>query len=78
MELVRRLATDRAQTNPGRHNAAVALVKINVDLARLGDLFKMALDTNGFCLSPSEYRKGYSSRPEKQNRGTLATTSREV
>jgi hypothetical protein len=47
-ELVRRLVTGRKLPNAARHEAVIALVKINADLARLGNLFRMALDDPDF------------------------------
>lgn len=47
-ELVRRLVTGRKLPNAARHEAVIALVKINADLARLGNLLRMALDDPDF------------------------------
>lgn len=47
-ELVRRLATGRKLPDAGRYEAVIALIKINADLARLGNLLRMALDDPNF------------------------------
>ena len=43
-ELVRRLATGAKLPDPSRYDAIMAIVRTNADLARLGNLLKMALD----------------------------------
>lgn len=47
-ELVRRLVTGRSLPDSRRHEAVIELVKINADLARLGNLLRMALDNKDF------------------------------
>lgn len=43
-ELIRRLITSQKLPDAQHHQAILSLMKINADLARLGNLFKMALD----------------------------------
>ncbi len=43
-ELVRRLVTGQRLPDVRHHEAILNLMKINADLARLGNLFKMAID----------------------------------
>jgi hypothetical protein len=47
-ELVRRLATGQKLPNANRHEAVIELVKINADMARLGNLLRMAIDDPEF------------------------------
>lgn len=47
-ELVRRLVIGRRLPDTGHYEAVIALVKINADLARLGNLLRMALDDPDF------------------------------
>ncbi|TCS59952.1 plasmid mobilization protein [Varunaivibrio sulfuroxidans] len=47
-DLVRRLATGRALPDVHRHEAVIALVKVNADQARLGNLLRMALSDADF------------------------------
>lgn len=47
-ELVRRLVTGRTLPDPRRHEAVIGLVKVNADLARLGNLLRLALDNKDF------------------------------
>lgn len=47
-ELVRHLVTGRKLPDAAHHEAVIALVKINADLARLGNLLRMALDDDEF------------------------------
>jgi len=47
-ELVRRLVTGRKLPDASRHKAVIELVKINADLARLGNLMRMAIDDPEF------------------------------
>lgn len=49
-ELVRRLVTGRPLPASDRHHAVRDLLKINADLARLGNLFKLALDEDEYVL----------------------------
>jgi len=49
-ELVRRLVLGRELPNIARHEAVIALAKTNGDLARLGNLFRMALADEDFAL----------------------------
>jgi len=51
-ELVRRLVTGRKLPDAARHEAVIALAKINADLARLGNLILMAMNDADF--SPPE------------------------
>lgn len=53
-ELVRRLVTGRTLPDSRRHEAVIALVKINADLARLGNLLRLALDNKDFR-PPEDY-----------------------
>lgn len=48
-ELVRRLVTGRKLPDARRHEAILGLVKVNADLARLGNLLRMALDDEDFA-----------------------------
>ena len=43
-ELIRRLVTGQKLPDARHHEAVLNLMKINADLARLGNLFKMAID----------------------------------
>lgn len=43
-ELIRRLITGRKLPDTQHHEDILNLVKINADLARLGNLFKLAID----------------------------------
>lgn len=47
-ELVRRLVTGKQLPDANRHEAVIELIKINADLARLGNLLRMALDDDEF------------------------------
>lgn len=47
-ELVRRLVTGRKLPDAARHEAVIELVKVNADMARLGNLLRMALDDPDF------------------------------
>ena len=47
-ELVRRLVAGKKLPDANRHVAVIEMVKINADLARLGNLFRMALDDPDF------------------------------
>jgi hypothetical protein len=52
-ELTRRLITSHKLPDAQHHEAILNLMKINADLARLGNLFKMALDDEDFRLPES-------------------------
>ncbi len=43
-ELIRRLVTGQKLPDAQHHEAILNLMKVNADLARLGNLFKMAID----------------------------------
>ena len=47
-EFVRRIVMGRKLPDIGRYKAIIDLIKINADLARLGNLFKLALDAPKF------------------------------
>lgn len=47
-ELVRRLVTGKKLPDSARHEAVYQLGKINADLARLGNLIRMAIDDPEF------------------------------
>ena len=47
-ELARRLVLGRALPDPGRHEAVLALLEVNADLARLGNLLRLALADEDF------------------------------
>ncbi|MBF0250774.1 MAG: conjugal transfer protein TraJ [Alphaproteobacteria bacterium] len=47
-ELVRRLVLGRKLPDAGRHQSVIDLVKVNADLARLGNLLRMALTDEDF------------------------------
>jgi hypothetical protein len=49
-ELMRRLVTGRKLPDTQHHEGILNLMKINADLARLGNLFKMAIDDKEFTL----------------------------
>lgn len=51
-ELVRRLVLGRVLPAPEKHRDTLELVKINADLARLGNLLRMALETKEFKPPP--------------------------
>ena len=43
-DMVRRIATNAGLPDPGRYEAIRELVRINADLARLGNLLKLGID----------------------------------
>ncbi len=47
-ELIRRLVLGRNLPDVGRHKAVLDLVQMNADLARLGNLLRMALSDEDF------------------------------
>ena len=47
-ELGRRLVLGRALPDPGRHEAVLGLLEVNADLARLGNLLRLALADEDF------------------------------
>jgi len=49
-ELIRRLITGQKLPDAQHHEAVLNLMKLNADLARLGNLFKMAIDDEDFRL----------------------------
>lgn len=54
-ELIRRTALGRTLPDTLRHEAVIALVRINADLARLGNLLRMALTDEGDEILPKGF-----------------------
>ena len=54
-ELVRRLVLGQSLPDMHRHEAVIDLVKINADLARLGNLLRMALTDDDEALLPESF-----------------------
>lgn len=54
-ELVRRLVLGQSLPDTHRHEAVIDLVKINADLARLGNLLRMVLMDDDEALLPKSF-----------------------
>lgn len=77
-ELVRRLVLGKKLPDTHRHEAVLELVKVNADLARLGNLLRMAYTDESGELLPKEFDLQELYDDVRETQATLKTKIKEL